>query len=413
MDIPVKAPRPRRHLQFFAACACAFGLIAWLSSTRSSEHSVDRREIQIDTVRKGTVRREIAAQGTLVPESVVVVVATTSARVERVLVRAGDSVVAGAPLIELGNPDLTIRSLEAEQRMRQAETELAATEASLQAGVLTQRSQLATVQTQHRTAVIDAQLADSLLQKALSSPGEVAARRAVLSELNVKLESERSRLALLDRTMHAQLSARRRQAEQLARIADAEAARAAAMTVRAPRSGVVQDLVLDPGQWVPAGQVLGKIVDPRRLKANVRVPETLARDVVVGQRARVDTRNALIDGVVIRKAPSAQGGTIQVEIRLGEPLPPGAVPDLGVAATITVETWNDVLHVRRPASLLQTGVVTLFIVSSGGSEAVATQARLADASDEFVRVVGGVGSGAAVITSETASFGLHRRIRLR
>ncbi|WP_337169725.1 HlyD family efflux transporter periplasmic adaptor subunit [Gemmatimonas aurantiaca] len=414
MDIP-KRPPPK-HRRFGAFAIASLGALAVLWRTRDArapQFTLERSAVHIDTVRRGMVRREVAAQGTLVPESVVVVVATASARVERVLVRAGDSVHVGDPLVELANPDVTIRALEAEQRVRIAQTDLASTEASLLSGVLAQRAQLATAETQYRTASIDAVLYDSLVPRALASEGEKAGRAATLAEAFTRRDSERARLALFERTTTVQLESRQRQIAQLTKIADAESQRARALTVRAQRSGVVQDLALDPGQWVPAGQALGRIIDTRRLKSAVRIPETLALDVAVGQAVSVDTRNGLVRGVVSRKAPGAQGGTILVEIQLLGELPRGAVPDLGVSATITVDAWNDVLYVRRPVSLIRTGDVTVFAIDADGRQARAIRAQLADASDVYVRVMSGLPAGARIITSETASFATQSHVRIR
>lgn len=414
MDIP-KSPPPKspRYTIIAIGSLGALAALWWGLDARSPQYTLERNSVQIDTVRRGIVRREISAQGTLVPESVLVVVATASARVERVLVRAGDSVRVGDPLIELANPDVTIRALEAEQRVRVAQTDLSSTEASLLSGILAQRAQLASVETEYRTARIDATLYDSLVPHALASEGEKDGRAATLLEASIKRDSERARLALFERTTMTQLESRRRQITQLTKIADAEAQRAQALTVRAQRSGVVQDLVLDPGQWVPAGQALGRIVDTKRLKAAVRIPETLALDVAIGQAVSVDTRNGLVRGVVSRKAPGAQGGTILVEIQLLGDLPRGAVPDLGVSATITVDVWNDVLYVRRPVSLIRTGDVTVFVIDADGRQARAQRAQLADASDVYVRVMGGLPVGAQIITSETASFATQSHVRLR
>lgn len=414
MDIPKRPPPKHRRYGAFAIASLGALAVLWRAlDARAPQFTLERSAVHIDTVRRGMVRREVAAQGTLVPESVVVVVATASARVERVLVRAGDSVRVGDPLVELANPDVTIRALEAEQRVRVAQTDLASTEASLLSGVLAQRAQLATAETQYRTASIDAVLYDSLVPRALASEGEKAGRAATLAEAFTRRDSERARLALFERTTTVQLESRQRQIAQLTKIADAESQRAQALTVRAQRSGVVQDLVLDPGQWVPAGQALGRIVDTRRLKAAVRIPETLALDVAVGQGVSVDTRNGLVRGVVSRKAPGAQGGTILVEIQLLGELPRGAVPDLGVSATITVDAWNDVLYVRRPVSLIRTGDVTVFAIDADGRQARAIRAQLADASDVYVRVMGGLPAGARIITSETASFATQSHVRIR
>lgn len=414
MDIPRRPPPKHRRFGAFAIASLGALAVLWRTrDARAPQFTLERSAVHIDTVRRGMVRREVAAQGTLVPESVVVVVATASARVERVLVRAGDSVHVGDPLVELANPDVTIRALEAEQRVRVAQTDLASTEASLLSGVLAQRAQLATAETQYRTASIDAVLYHSLVPRALASEGEKAGRAATLAEAFTRRDSERARLALFERTTTVQLESRQRQIAQLTKIADAESQRARALTVRAQRSGVVQDLVLDPGQWVPAGQALGRIIDTRRLKAAVRIPETLALDVAVGQAVSVDTRNGLVRGVVSRKAPGAQGGTILVEIQLLGELPRGAVPDLGVSATITVDAWNDVLYVRRPVSLIRTGDVTVFAIDADGRQARAIRAQLADASDVYVRVMSGLPAGARIITSETASFATQSHVRIR
>lgn len=414
MDIPKKAPQKRAYFTYLTAASVVLLTSVWYwASASKPEITLRRIELQIDTVRKGEVKREITAQGTLVPESLLVVVATASARVERVLVRTGDSVRTGDPLVELANPDVTIRALEAEQRVRAAQTELSSTESSLLSGVLAQRAQLATLETLYRSARIEDALYDSLVGRALASSGEREGKAATLLEARLRREAEQARLELLERNTTAQLDSRRRQIDQLVQIAEAESQRAKGLTIRAQRSGVVQELTLDPGQWVPAGQALGRIVDSRQLKAAVRIPETLALDVLIGQSATIDTRNGLIRGVVARKAPSSQGGTILVELKLIGGLPRGAVPDLGISATITIESWDNVLYLRRPVSLLRSGDVSVFVLDPSGSTANARRVRLADASEVYVRAISGLAEGAQIITSETASFASQSSVRIR
>ncbi|MBL0891184.1 MAG: HlyD family efflux transporter periplasmic adaptor subunit, partial [Gemmatimonadaceae bacterium] len=299
--------------------------------------SVDRATVLIDTVQRGDVVREVRGPGTLVPEQIRWITAQASARVERLHVESGQKVGSGELLLELSNPDLQIQTMQAEQQVRQAEIDLINLRTNLRSAILTQEGTVASTRTQWVSSTQEARAADSLVRLGLVPAFEAANRKASAEEFTTRLRVEQERLALMRAAIDSQIAVQASRVTQLAAIAQNQQARLRSLQVRAPDGGVLQELTLQLGQWVPEGTALAKVVQPGRLKAVLRIPESQAKDVQLGQTATVDTRNGLVTGRVIRKDPSAQGGSVTIDVALEGPLPAGAVPDLSVDGTIVID----------------------------------------------------------------------------
>ena len=196
-------------------------------------------------------------------------------------------------------------------------------------------------------------------------------------------------------------------------IAQFQRERVRSMIVTAAVDGVVQDLDLQPGQWVISGQQLARIVEPGRLKAVIRIPETQARDVVIGQSATVDTRNGVATGKVARVDPASQGGTVSVDIAFDGALPRGARPDLSVEGTVELERLARVMHVGRPAYGQSDAAVSLFRLMPDGETAERVSVRLGRASVNSIEVLRGLQPGDRVIISDMSQWDHVPRVRIR
>lgn len=414
MDIP-RPPRStiRRTALIAVGALSAATAAAWASIRTPDGPVVARDAILIDSVRRGDWAREVRGTGSLVPERIRWITAQASARVERLGAQAGARVSAGDVLLELSNPDLQIQLMQAEQQVRQAEMTLLSMEASLHGQVLTQEGVVATTTTQHLLAAQDAAAADSLNGLRLMSTFDVRAKRAARDELTTRLRVEQQRLVLLRDALQRQLTAQRAQIRQLELIATRQRDRLQSLIVRAPDSGVLQDLSLQVGQWVPEGTALAKVVQPDRLKAVLRIPESQARDVSTGQIARIDTRNGVVLGHVARKDPAAQGGNVTIDVALDDPLPRGAVPDLNVDGAIVTEQLRRVLYTGRPAQQSDTGTSIVFRLIDDGRSAVRTAVQFGRTSVSLVEVVRGLEAGDRIIVSDMSQFAGAARVRLR
>ena len=414
MDI-ARAPqkKTKRNIAIAGGVAALVIGTIWISRLGPASPTVQRTAILIDSVTQGNVVREVRGPGTLVPEQIRWITAQSSARVERKAAESGERVAAGQVLLEMSNPDLQIQTMQAEQQVRQAQIELLNLKTSLRSSILTQEGVVAQSRTTNVSASQEANAADSLSQRRLISAFEFANKKAQADEASTRYRVEQERLQLQRNAIEAQIAAQSGQVAQLQAIAERQKNRLAALSVRAPEAGVLQDLLLQLGQWVPEGTTLAKVVQPGKLKAVLRIPESQAKDVVIGQTASIDTRNGVVTGHVVRKDPSAIQGTVTIDVSLDGALPAGAVPDLSVDGTIQIERLNNVLHTGRPAFGASSGQVGLFKLIEGGSYAIRVPVQLGRTSVNSVEILRGLSAGDQVILSDMSQYGAVERVRIR
>jgi len=414
MDIQ-RAPQKKTGRYLVGAAAGTLVILATVALTRlkPAQASVDRGSLIIDTVRRGDMIREVRGPGTLVPERVRWISAVTSARVERIVAVPGQRVEPGSVLLEMSNPDVQIEALQAQQALSEAQSRLEDLRVQLETARLSQEGTVAASRTVNVNAAQERAVADTLVKDRLISRFEFNNRLAAADEARERLKIEERRLALLTASVNSQLDAQRRQIQRLQAIATFQQSRVQTLVVRAGEEGVLQDLSLQPGQWVNAGTAIGKVVQPGTLKAVLRIPETQARDVGIGQPASIDTRNGIVRGHVSRVDPGAQGGTVTVDVSLDDPPPAGARPDLNVDGTIQLERLTNVLYTGRPTIAQDNAVVGLFRLDASGSNATRVQVRLGRVSSRSVEIVQGLKAGERIILSDVSLPDDADRIRLR
>jgi len=414
MDIArTPPPRTRRKVMLAGSAVALVAITAWTLTLEPASQTIERSAVLIDSVRRGDVVREVRGPGALVPEHIRWITAQASARVERLASESGKQVHSGELLLELSNPDLQIQSMQAEQQVRQAQIELLNLRTSLRSQVLTQQGLVATTRTQYASAMQEVAAADSLEARKLISPFDVQNKRAQAEEFTTRLRVEQERLKLMEEAIDAQISTQASQVAQLKAIAASQQTRLQSLQVRAPEGGVLQDLTLQLGQWVPEGTTLAKVVQPGKLKAVLRIPESQAKDVAVGQQASIDTRNGFVAGHVIRKDPSALGGSVTVDVTLDGALPDGAVPDLSVDGTIVVEKLTNVLYSGRPAFSAGSGAASLFKVVDGGKAAIRVPVVLGRSSVNVIEVIRGLETGDRIIVSDMSQYANVARVRIK
>jgi multidrug efflux pump subunit AcrA (membrane-fusion protein) len=414
MDI-VRAPQKKtgRNAAIAVGAVVVVALTVALSQLDPAAPSVQRVAILIDSVRRGDVVREVRGPGTLQPEHIRWITAQASARVERKGAESGTTVQAGEMILELSNPDLQIQTMQAEQQVRQAQIDLLNLRTNLRSQLLTQEGVVATTRTQNVSARQEAMAADSLVKLRLISEFELNNRKAAAEEFATRLRIEQERLQLMEQAIDSQISVQSSQVRQLEAIAARQRSRLSSLSVRAPEAGVLQELTLQLGQWVPEGTTLAKVVQPGSLKAVLRIPESQAKDVVIGQRATVDTRNGIVAGVVSRKDASAIGGTVTIDVALEGPLPAGAVPDLSVDGTIEIQKMPNILYTGRPAFGPGAGTVGLFRLEPGGDAAVRVPVELGRSSVNTIEILRGLEVGDRVILSDMTQYANVDRVKIK
>jgi multidrug resistance efflux pump len=409
-----RPPKSKRSRYVMAAVGIlVVGVVSVaLGRLKPAAPAVERSTVWIDSVRLGTMLRSVRGSGTLVPERIRWVSAVTAGRVERVNVRPGATVTAGSVLLELSNPDVQLQALEAQRGLTAAQAELLNLRITLETSRLNQRAAVAAARAQHQSAVRDAAAAETLATRNMIPTNELSRTRENEQQLATRIEVEDARLTLITEAADSQLALQRAQVERMRAIAEFQQQRVRSMVVTAGAEGVVQDLDLQPGQWVVSGTTLARVVEPGRLKAVVRIPETQARDIALGQTASVDTRNGIVAGSVVRIDPAAQNGTVAVDIGLEGALPRGARPDLTVEGTIELERLDRVLFVGRPAYGQPEGQVSLFRLAPDGKTAERVSVQLGKSSVNTVEVTRGLSAGDRIIISDMSQYDNVDRVRL-
>jgi multidrug efflux pump subunit AcrA (membrane-fusion protein) len=415
VDIPRK-PRNKRKRNLIVAAVTlvvVLGISLALSRLRAAAPSVDRGGLWTDTVKRGPMLREVKGPGTLVPEQIRLITADTAGRVERIPLRPGARVEPGSVLLELSNPDVMLQALDAERQLAQAEADMINLRATTHGNTLITKSSLATLEAQAADAERRAQADQKLARDGVIS--EVEARQQVerSAELSSRLEFERKRLVVVAGSGKEQIAAQQAQIERLKAVVAFRRTQVDSKRVRSIDRGVLSELPLELGQWVTPGALLAKVVQPERLKAVLRIPETQARDLALRLPAAVDTRNGVVNGEVSRISPSANQGSVEVDVSLPAELPRGARPDLTVEGTIEIEKLKNVLFVGRPAGAQPGGQAELFKLTKEGDEAHRVKVRLGRSSVSTVEVLDGLAESDAVILSDMSQWDSTDRVRLR
>ena len=414
MDIP-RAPvnRGRKRIVYGGiALATLVAMTVGLRSLKPAAPRVDRASVWIDSVQKGPLVIEVRGPGTLVPERIRYISAVTAGRVERRLAEPGQEVQPGTVLLELSNPDVQLEALESERQLTVAQADRVNLQTDLETQRLNQEAAVAGAKAAYQDAKRNAEAAEELAAKDLISTMEASRARDRVEELETRYRVEEQRLAVMVGAADSQLALQRAQVGRLHAVTEFQRGRIRSMKVLAGAHGILQELPLEVGQWAQSGATLARLVEPGKLKAVLRIPETQAKDVAIGQAAAIDTRNGIARGKVYRIDPAVQNGTVTVDVSLGGELPRGARPDLSVDGTIEVERMDDVLHVGRPAYGQANSAVGLFKLTPDGTEATRVNVRLGRTSVNTVEVVGGLEPGDKVIISDMSRWDGHDRVRV-
>jgi HlyD family secretion protein len=412
MDFPRNRSRKSRvYLAVLGAIVVAIMTTAFGFHLEPRGPSVSRRSIRTAIVQRGTLDRSVGSPGTLVPERIRWITATHAARVERIDARPGASVDEETIILVLSNPDLELEALQAASELAAARAELANLSASLETERLGQEASVASLRSERSAAARTAAANEQLAVVGSVSGDEVARSRERDDELGTRLDLEQRRLRVLSKARVAQLEAHRARVARLEAVVQFRERRLEALQVSGGEPGVLQEVAVEVGQWVESGTVLAKVAQPDRLQAELRVPEIRAKDLRMGQSARIDTHNGLIEGRIVRIDPAVTAGIVKVDVSLLGELPTGARPDLSVDGVIELEQLRDVVWLRRPARAEPGSTAALFVLGDDGN-AVRKSVRFGRASVDAIEIVEGLRPGDEVIVSDTSAWEHDERIRV-
>ena len=416
MDVPrVGVAAKKRKRRIIIIAASALGLILAtiaISRLKPAVPSVDRSSVWIDTVKRGPMVRQVRGLGTLVPEDIRWIPANTEGRVEKINIWPGTRVEPDSVILELTSPEVEQAGHDAELQATAAEAELTTLRATLQRSLLDQEATTAKAKSDYEQAKMERETNDQLAKNGLIAELQYKTSKVKEAELANRNEIEEKRLKFAHDSIDPQLASRQATVDQAKQLAKLRADQVEALHVRAGMSGVLQQLPVQIGQRMKVGDNLARVADPTKLKAQVKIAETQAKDIQVGQKAVIDTRNGTANGHVTRVDPAVEQGTVNVEVAFDEPLPKGARPDLSVDGTIELEHLDNIVYVGRPAFGQENNTVGMFKLINGTSEAVRTPVKLGKSSVNTIEIVSGLQPGDQVILSDTSAWDAHERIRL-
>ncbi|MGA7381848.1 MAG: efflux RND transporter periplasmic adaptor subunit [Terriglobales bacterium] len=418
MDIArpnIARQKRRRQIIYIAVGIVLLALVTMgLSRLKPAAPTVERSTVWVDTVKRGSVLRQVRGLGTLVPMegSIQFLPAVTEGRVEKILELPGAQVKADTILLELSNPQLTQEALDAEWKLKASEADYKNLQVQLASQVLAQKSLSAQAQSEYSQAKMQADIDSELAKLGVISQLAMKVSNQKAEQLSTQNDIEKQRLTNSSEVLTAQLQAKQAEVEEFRALADLKKSQLDRLRVRAGIDGVLQEQTLKIGQFVTPGTTLAKVVQPQRLKAELKIAETQAKDIQLGQPASVDTHNGVIPGHVVRIDPSVVNGTVTVDVALDATLPQGARPDLSVDGTIDLEKMQNVLYVGRPAFGQEQSTVGMFKLEPDGNNAVRAQVKLGRSSVNTVEILQGLKEGDQVILSDMSRWDNFDRIRL-
>jgi HlyD family secretion protein len=416
MDVPrVGVAAKKRKRRIIIIAVSVLGLIlatVGISRLKPAVPSVDRSTVWIDTVKRGPMVRQVRGLGTLTPEDIRWIPANSEGRVEKINIWPGTPVEPDSVILELSSPELEQAAHDAELQATAAEAELTGLRATLQRGLLDQEATTARVHSEYEQAKLRRETNDHLAKNGLIAELDYKTSKVSEAELAHRDEIEQKRLAFARDSLEPQIAARQAAVDQAKQLAQLRLNQVQALHVKAGMHGVLQQLPVQIGQRLRVGDNLARVADPTKLKAQVRIAETQAKDIQINQKAVIDTRNGTVKGHVTRVDPAVEQGTVTVDVAFDEPLPKGARPDLSVDGTIELERLENVVYVGRPAFGQENNTVGMFKLINGSGEAVRTPVKLGKSSVNTIEILSGLQPGDQVILSDTSAWDSHDRIRL-
>lgn len=402
-----------RQILFTGLVLVALAVATWgLSRLEPAPPSIERSSVFIGKVERGPLVVEVRGPGTLVPEEIRWVAAATEGRVEKIPVLPGTSVREDTILVILDNPELEREVQDSELQLQKEQAELQNLRVDLQRQALDQEASAAGIRATYLQQSLRADLNESLAKQGLISNLDLKLSQLSAEESQKRFELEQKRLDMTSEAVKSQIRAKEAGVAQIRGMYELKRRQLEMLKVRAGIRGVLQETPVEVGQRVSIGGILGRVAVPGRLKAELKIPETQAKDVVVGLPARIDTRNGIIPGEVLRVDPAARQGTVTVDVTLKGALPPGARPDLNVDGTIQIDRLDNVLKMSRPAFGQADSTVGIFKLVKGGPDATRVRVRLGRTSVTTVQVLEGLSEGDEVILSDTSAYDEYDKVRL-
>ena len=407
-----RAKKIKRIVYVTVAVVLIAGVTLGLSRLRPAAPSVDRGTVWTDVVKRGPMLREVRGLGTLVPEDIRWLPAQTTCRVDRIVIRPGHIVQPNTIILELSNPEVQRDLLDAEYQLKAAEADTANLKVQVDSELMNQKAIEASVRSDYEQAKLQHEVDLKLFTEGIAAEVTEKLSKVREDQLAIRLQLEHERTDIAADSAKARLQAQQSRVDQQKALYGLRRSQADALHLRAGINGVLQLLPVDVGQNVAVGTNLARVADPKKLKAEIKIAETQAKDITIGQNATIDTRNGIVKGHVMRIDPSVVNGTVTVDVGIDDPLPLGARPDLSVDGTIELENLKDVLFVGRPVHGQSDSTISLFKLTDD-DDAVRVNVKLGRSSVNTVEILQGLQIGDKVILSDMSQWDNVDRIRLK
>jgi HlyD family secretion protein len=402
-----------RRIMYVAAAVVLIPLVTFaLSKLKPAAPTVDSGTIWPGTVQRGPMVRDVRGLGTLVPETIRLIPAATDGQVQQRYLLPGVTVKADTVIFDLSNPTLQQETLDAEYQLKGAQATLEQTKATLQNTLMDKRTQAASISSSYRTAEMGKETKEELGKNGLAPMLDVKTAEVQAEELAKENDLAQKQVSTFEGSIEAQLAVQQAKVDQMRALYELKKSQLDQLHVKPGIDGVLEELDVEVGQKVTMGTVLARVAQPTHLKAQLKIAETQAKDVTIGQKASIDTHNGIIPGHVSRVDPAVTNGTVTVDVALDGELPPGARPDLSVEGTVVIEKLADVLYVGRPVHGEANSTVGLFKIVNDGKEAERVQVQLGRVSVNQVEILKGLEVGDKVILSDMSAWDNYERVKL-
>lgn len=419
MDIarPNVAKEKRRKRIIYAVIAgvVLIGITVLLGQLKPAAPSMARNLVWMGEVKRGPMVRQVRGLGTLVPEEIRWIAARTQGRVDKIIIRPGTFVEPGTLIVELTNPDVVSNAANAKSQLQAAEAQLAGLRVTLESGLLQAEAAAAQAKSNYEQARLQAEVNEELFKDGLVAPVQLKLSQGTAAQAAINHEIEKKRYAFAQESIKPQLAVQEAEVERLASLSRLRNEELEALSVRASMHGVLSALPVEVGAQVQPGTNIARVADPTKLKAEVRIAETQAKDIAIGLLASIDTRNGIVAGRVSRIDPAVQNGTVTVDVTITDPLPKGARPDLSVDGTIELERLDDVIYVGRPAFGQERSTVGIFKANGSthtATEASRVQVEFGRSSVNTIEIISGLQPGDWVILSDMSQYDSNDRVKL-
>ena len=393
------------------------GLAVIVLRLKPAAPDVERSTIWTDTVKRGDLTIQVrSSTGTLVPreDSIELIPSQTDATVVRIRVLPGTKVTPDTILMDLSDPELEQKLLNAQLALKAAQADYKSLQATLQSTLMDKKTAAAQVNADYTQDQLQAQTDKALYDLGVISGLAYNKSKETAEQLSTQHQLSQQQLDVNQKAIEVQLASAQTKIDQAKALLALYQRQSGALEVRAGISGALAPppTPLQVGQHVTAGTSVAEVIQLDKLKAALQIAETQARDIQIGQPATIDTHNGVIPGHVTRIDPSVVNGTRTVDVSLDGPLPSGAVPQLSVDGTINLANLTNVIYVGRPALGNENTTLSLFKLDANDSGATRVPVKVGRASVNSIEVVEGLREGDTVILSDMSRWDNVDRIRL-